>query len=122
MLMINNKDCEVTEETIKFTKSKINNKDGYSLLLSVDFNDGYLTFYIDFFNKNDFRKIEYKIFTKNQIKMFELYSDKKFIDYIDGDIFLRFENINNNHIKALLEVNDPNITLKYNGLLLLDKD
>lgn len=54
--------------------------------------------------------------------MFELYSDKKFIDYIDGDIFLKFDNINNNHIKALLEVNDPNTTLKYNGSLLLDKD
>ena len=48
MLKINNKDCEVTEETIKFTKSKINNKDGYSFLLSVDFYGGYLTFYIDF--------------------------------------------------------------------------
>ena len=122
MLKINNKDCKVTEETIKFTKSKINNKDGYSLLLSVDFNGGYLTFYIDFFNKKDFKKIENKIFTKEHIKMFELYNNKKFIDYIDGDIFLRFDNINNNHIKALLEVNDPTITLKYNGLLLLDKD
>ena len=54
--------------------------------------------------------------------MFELYSDKQFIDYIDGDIFLNFDNINNNHIKASLEVNDLDIALEYNGLLLLDKD
>ena len=47
MFKINNKDCQVIEETIKFTKSKINNKDGYSFLLSVDFYGGYLTFYID---------------------------------------------------------------------------
>lgn len=122
MLKINNKDCEVIEETIKFTKSKINNKDGYSFLLSVDFYGGYLTFYIDFSDKKDFKKIENKIFTKEQIKMFELYSNKKFIDYIDGDIFLKFDNINNNHIKASLEVNDLDIALEYNGLLLLDKD
>ena len=43
--------------------------------------------------------------------MFELYSNKKFID-----------NINNNHIKASLEVNDLDMALEYNGLLLLDKD
>ena len=122
MLKINNKDCEVTEETIKFTKSKINNKDGYSFLLSVDFYGGYLTFYIDFSDKKDFKKIENKIFTKEQIKMFELYSNKKFIAYIDGDIFLNFDNINNNHIKASLEVNDLDMALEYNGLLLLDKD
>ena len=122
MLKINNKDCEVTEETIKFTKSKINNKEGYSMLLSVDFNGGYLSFYIDFFDKKDLKKIENQIFTKEQIKMFELYSNKKFIDYIDGDIFLKFDNINNNHIKASLEVNDLDMALQYNGLLLLDKD
>lgn len=54
--------------------------------------------------------------------MFELYSNKKFIDYIDSDIFLKFDNINNNHIKASLEVNDLDMALEYNGLLLLDKD
>lgn len=122
MLKINNKDCEVLEETIKFTKSKINKKEGYSILLSVDFNGGYLSFYIDFFDKKDFKKIENKIFTKEQIKMFELYSDKKFIDYIDGVIFLKFDNINNNHIKASLEVNDLDMALEYNGSLLLIKD
>lgn len=122
MFKINNKDCEVLEETIKFTKSKINNKEGYSILLSVDFNGGYLSFYIDFFDKKDFKKIENKIFAKEQIKMFELYSDKNFIDYIDGDIFLKFDNINNNHIKASLEVNDLDMALEYNGSLLLIKD
>ncbi len=117
MFKINNKDCQVIEETIKFTKSKINNKDSYSLLLSVDFYGGYLTFYINFFDKKNFKKIENKIFTKEQIKMFELYSDKNFIDYIDGDIFLKFDNINNNHIKASLEVNDLDMALEYNGSL-----
>lgn len=54
--------------------------------------------------------------------MFKLYSDKKFIDYIDGDIFLKFDNINNNYIKASLEVNNLDMALAYNSLLLLDKD
>lgn len=54
--------------------------------------------------------------------MFELYCDKQFIDYIDGNIFLKFDNINNNNIKASLEVNDLDMALEYNGLLLLDKD
>ena len=122
MLKINNKDYEIFGETIKFAKTKINSKEGYSLLLSVDFYGGYLSFYIDFFDKKDFKKIENKTFTKEQIKMFELYNDKKFIDYIAGDIFLKFDNINNNHIKASLKINDHNVTLEYNSLLLLDKD
>lgn len=54
--------------------------------------------------------------------MFELYNDKKIIDYIDGNIFLKFDNIDNNHIKALLEVNDLDMALAYNGSLLLIKD
>ena len=66
MLKINNKDCEVLEETIKFTKSKINNKEGYSILLSVDFNGGYLSFYIDFFDKKDLKKLKIKYLLKNK--------------------------------------------------------
>ena len=122
MFKINNKDCQVIEETIKFTKSKINNKDGYSLLLSVDFYGGYLTFYIDFSDKKDFKKIENKIFTKEQIKMFELYSDKQFIDYIDGEIYLKFGAISNNSVETTLKIDDQEVKLEYNGSLLLIKD
>ena len=122
MLKINNEDYEVIGETIKFTKSKINNKDGYSLLLSIDFNDGYLTFYIDFFDKKDFKKIENKIFTKEQIKMFELYSDKKFIDYIDGEIFLKFGAISNNSVETTLKIDGQEVKLEFIGSLSLIKD
>ena len=100
MLKINNKDCEVLEETIKFTKSKINNKEDYSILLSVDFNGGYLSFYIDFSDKKDFKKIENKIFTKEQIKMFELYSNKTFLDYPHRATFLPLHTINHTHTTA----------------------
>ena len=122
MFKINNKYCEVLEETIKFTKSKINNKEGYSILFSVDFNGGYLSFYIDFFDKKDFKKIENKIFTKEQIKMFELYSNKKFIDYIDGEIYLKFGAISNNSVETTLKIDDQEVKLEYNGSLLLIKD
>ena len=122
MLKINNKDCEVTEETIKFTKSKINNKDGYSQNKTPLFYGGYLTFYIDFSDKKDFKKIENKIFTKEQIKMFELYSDKQFIDYIDGDIYLKFGAISNNSVETTLKIDDQEVKLEYNGSLLLIKD
>ena len=122
MFKINNKYCEVLEETIKFTKSKINNKEGYSILFSVDFNGGYLSFYIDFFDKKDFKKIENKIFTKEQIKMFELYSDKHFIDYIDGEIYLKFGAISNNSVETTLKIDDQEVKLEYNGSLLLIKD
>ena len=84
MFKINNKDCEVLEETIKFTKSKINNKEGYSILLSVDFNGGYLSFYIDFFDKKDFKKIENKIFTKEQIWEKVLFTEQ----YFDSEIIM----------------------------------
>lgn len=122
MLKINNKDCEVLEETIKFTKSKINNKEGYSFLLSADFYGGYLTFYIDFSDKKDFKKIENKIFTKEQIKMFELYSDKHFIDYIDGEIYLKFGAISNNSVETTLKIDDQEVKLEFISSLLLIKD
>lgn len=122
MFKINNKYCEVLEETIKFTKSKINNKEGYSILLSVDFNGGYLSFYIDFFDKKDFKKIENKIFTKEQIKMFELYSDKHFIDYIDGEIYLKFGAISNNSVETALKIDDQEVKLEFISSLLLIKD
>lgn len=122
MLKINNKDYEVTEETIKFTKSKINNKEGYSLLLSVDFKEGYLTFYIDFFYKKDFKKIENKIFTKKHIKMFELYYDNNFIDYIDGEIFLKFGTISNNSVETILKIDDQEVKLDFISSLTLIKD
>lgn len=122
MFKINNKYCEVLEETIKFTKSKINNKEGYSILFSVDFNGGYLSFYIDFFDKKDFKKIENKIFTKEQIKMFELYSDKHFIDYIDGEIYLKFGAISNNSVETTLKIDDQEVKLEFISSLLLIKD
>lgn len=122
MFKINNKYCEVLEETIKFTKSKINNKEGYSILFSVDFNGGYLSFYIDFFDKKDFKKIENKIFTKEQIKMFELYSDKHFIDYIDGEIYLKFGAISNNSVETALKIDDQEVKLEFISSLLLIKD
>jgi len=45
-----------------------------------------------------------------------------FLKIIDGNIFLKFDNINNNYIKASLEVNDLDMALEYNGSLLLIKD
>ena len=54
--------------------------------------------------------------------MFELYSDKHFIDYIDGEIYLKFGAISNNSVETTLKIDDLNMALEYNGLLLLDKD
>lgn len=125
MLKINNKNYEILQETIKFTKSKMNGKDGYSLLFAVDFKneiDGYLSFYIDFFEDKDFKKIENKSFTKNKIKMFELFDTKNFIDYIDGNIVIKFGKISDNYIEVSLLVDDYAVTLEYDGLLLLLED
>lgn len=125
MLKINNKDYEVFGETIKFTKTKINGKDGYSLLFAVDFKneiDGYLSFYIDFFEDKDFKKIENESFTKDKIKMFELFDTRNFIDYIDGKIVIKFDKISDNYIEVLLLVDDYAVTLEYNGSLLLVED
>lgn len=54
--------------------------------------------------------------------MFELYSDKQFIDYIDGEIYLKFGAISNNSVETTLKIDDQEVKLEYNGSLLLIKD
>lgn len=125
MLKINNKEYKTLSETIKFTRSKINNKTGYSLLFEVDFKDKeneYLTFYIDFLNDKDFKKIENKTYTKEKIKMFELFTNKNFIDHVDGNILLKFGKINNNLIETTLKIDGKEVILEYNGMLSINKD
>lgn len=125
MLKINNKEYKTLSETIKFTRSKINNKTGYSLLFEVDFKykeNEYLTFYIDFLNDKDFKKIENKTYTKEKIKMFELFTNKNFIDHVDGNILLRFGKINNNLIETTLKIDGKEVILEYNGMLSINKD
>ena len=59
---------------------------------------------------------------RSLIKKLWRLGDKQFIDYIDGEIYLKFGAISNNSVETTLKIDDQEVKLEYNGLLLLDKD
>ena len=49
--------------------------------------------------------------------MIEIFDTKNFIDFIDGDVILKFGNIINNKIEMNLIINDDLIKLEYQGMI-----
>ena len=49
--------------------------------------------------------------------MIEIFDTKNFIDFIDGDVILKFVNIINNKIEMNLIINDDLIKLEYQGMI-----
>ncbi len=129
MLLINNKEYKVLSSEIKFVNSVHNKIDGVSILVSLDIElekvKGYVSFYVDFFNDNDFKNIENKTYRelptdlKSKITMIEIYDTKDFVDYIDSIVELEFGYIKNNMIEMSLIIDDENIKLDYKGNLVL---
>lgn len=127
MLKINNNEYNVLSSEIKYVNATHNTKKGYSILVSLDIElngvKGYVSFYVDFFDVNDFKFIENKKYVElptrldPKISMIEIFDTKDFIDFIDSEVDLEFGNINNNQIEMKLDIDDDLIKLKYNGLL-----
>ena len=49
--------------------------------------------------------------------MIEIFDTKKFVDFIDSDVTLKFGNIIDNKIEMKLNINDELINLEYQGML-----
>ena len=127
MLRINNNEYNVLMSSIKCVEAIYNSQKGYSILVLLDIqlngNKGYISFYVDFFDKNDIKNIENKKYIElptelnSKISMIEIYDTQNFIDFIDSEINLEFGNIDNNQIEMKLNIDDELIKLEYKGLL-----
>lgn len=127
MLKINNEDYKILLSEIKYVNATHNKQKGYSILVTMDIklNDakGYISFYVDFFNTNDFQNIENKEYIElptdfdSKITMIEIFDTKEFVDFIDSNVTLKFGNIIDNKIEMKLNINDELINLEYQGML-----
>ena len=127
MLKINNKEYKVLTSKIKYVNATHNKRKGYSILVSLDieFNNikGYISFYVDFFENNDFKNIENRKYVElpteldSKITMIEIFDTTDFIDFIDSEVSLEFGDIDNDKIKMVLSINDKLVKLEYQGLL-----
>ena len=127
MLRINNNEYKVLNSEVKYVNATHNTKKGYSILVSLDieFNNikGYISFYVDFFENNDFKNIENRKYVElpteldSKITMVEIFDTNDFIDFIDSEVILEFGDIDNDKIKMVLSINDKLVKLEYQGLL-----
>ena len=127
MLKINNKEYKVLTSEIKYINATHNERKGYSILVSLDIElnkvKGYISFYVDFFKDKDFKNIKNRKYIElptelnSKITMIEIFDTANFIDFIDSEVNLEFDNIYNNQIEMKLNINDELIKLEYKGLL-----
>lgn len=127
MLKINDIKYKILSAEIKYANATHNNIKEYSILVSLRIglnnNQGYISFYVNFFDNNNFKNIENKEYkdlpTKlnSKIDMIEIYDTKDFVDFIDSYVIVRFGNIANDKIETKISINDKLIKLEYLGML-----
>lgn len=132
MLKINDVEYNVSLATLKFVNANYNGVDGYSVLVSFDINlndvNGYISFYVDFFDNIDFKLLENKCYVDNlnnldsKISMLEIYDTFTFIDFVDNDIKVEFGKIEDDNINMKFNINDESLILEFEGLLELKKE
>ncbi len=126
-MIIDNIEYKVLSSEIKFVNATNNKEKGYSALVSLDIElnkiKGYVSFYVDFFKNKDYKTIENKIYNElptnmdSKITMIEIFDTKKYIDFIDSIVKLKFGNIKNNQIEMDLNIDDTTVKLNYHGNL-----
>ena len=110
-------------DALKYVKLK--HPEGIVLDIELNNAKGYVSFYVDFFEDKDFKKIENRKYVElpteidSKITMIEIFDTTDFIDFIDSVVNLEFGDIDNNQIKMILSINDKLIKLEYQGLLSL---
>ena len=127
MLEINNNKYNVLSSKVRFVDAKENKQIGYSILVTINIElnrvKGYINFYVDFFNNNDFKNIENKEYNESptaldsKITPIEIFDTKNFISFIDSYVVVKFGNILDNQIQMELKIDDELIKLDYQGVL-----
>lgn len=127
MLKINNKDYKIISSNIKYVNALYNKEKYYSIVVDIDIGlnkeKGYIRFYIDKFKNNNIKNIENKKFIDlptnldSRINMIEINDTEKYIDFIDSEVIVEFNNIIDDKIETKIFIDDDNIKLDYQGLL-----
>ena len=126
MLKINNEEYNILSSEVRWVDATYNKRKGYSILVDIKLNhngiNGYINFYVDFFDNRDNNYIINKKYNElpselnSKIYSVEIFDTKKFIDLIDSNVTLEFGNIKDNKIYMKLDINDELIKIEYKGL------
>lgn len=126
MLKINNEEYNVLSSEVRWVDATYNKRKGYSILVDIKLNhngiNGYINFYVDFFDNRDNNYIINKKYNElpselnSKIYSVEIFDTKTFIDLIDSNVTLEFGNIKDNKIYMKLDINDELIKIEYKGL------
>lgn len=123
MLKINNEEYNVLSSEVRWVDATYNKRKGYSILVDIKLNhngiNGYINFYVDFFDNRDDKYIINKKYNElpselnSKIDSVEIFDTKTFIDLIDSNVALEFGNIKDNKIYMKLDINDELIKIEY---------
>lgn len=123
MLKINNEEYNVSSSEVRWVDVTYNKRKGYSILVDIKLNhnsiNGYINFYVDFFDNRDDNYIINKKYVElpselnSKIYSVEIFDTKTFIDLIDSNVNLEFGNIKDNKIYMKLDINDELIKIEY---------
>lgn len=123
MLKINNEEYNVLSSEVRWVNATYNKRKGYSILVDIKLNhngiNGYINFYVDFFDNRDNNYIINKKYNEfpselnSKIYSVEIFDTKTFIDFIDSNVTLEFGNIKDNKIYMKLDINDELIKIEY---------
>ena len=123
MLKINNEEYKVLSSEVRWVDATYNKRKGYSILVDIKLNhngiNGYINFYVDFFDNRDDNYIINKKYVElpselnSKIDSVEIFDTKTFIDFIDSNVTLEFGNIKDNKIYMKLDINDELIKVEY---------
>ena len=123
MLKINNEEYNVLSSEVRWVDATYNKRKGYSILVDIKLNhngiNGYINFYVDFFDNRDNNYIINKKYNElpselnSKIYSVEIFDTKTFIDLIDSNVTLEFGNIKDNKIYMKLDINDELIKIEY---------
>lgn len=123
MLKINNEKYNILSSEVRWVDATYNKRKGYSILVDIKLNhngiNGYINFYVDFFDNRDNNYIINKKYNElpselnSKIYSVEIFDTKTFIDLIDSNVTLEFGNIKDNEIYMKLDINDELIKIEY---------
>lgn len=131
MLKINNEEYNVLSSEVRWVDATYNKRKGYSILVDIKLNhngiNGYINFYVDFFDNRDNNYIINKKYNEfpselnSKIYSVEIFDTKTFIDFIDSNVTLEFGNIKDNKIYMKLDINDELIKIEYEEMTSISK-
>ena len=129
MLIIDNKEFEVTKKEIKLSKYTLNRVDGYAISIHLNFNynnkKGYLNLEAGHEKNNDIKVFINREYIgepfrgdSKSINFFEVFDTDRFIDSeIESDIILKIDDIAYDKLHASFLVNDSIIKIKFEDYL-----